>query len=154
MMPCAPLPSSAHPPFDDAAKARAKQLAAAVGKPGTKEPGLLAIHAVLHRKRFRFDEQAYSFYGAKKPRFYEWKPLISCDEAGSASSVASNRIQQMLNHQPEVDVQIKAALYEAWQVELRTIQYFEEQVRCRLLPSSPAALHCISSSHQPYARRW
>jgi hypothetical protein len=68
-------------PFDATAKARAKALAAAVGKPGTREAGLLAIHAVLQKKRFRVEEDAYLFYSVKRRTFYEWKPLVEAAEA-------------------------------------------------------------------------
>ena len=68
-----------NPPFDAAAKAHAKRIAAQAGKPGTQNAGLLAIHAVLHRKRHLRDEDAWSHFGAKRPRFYEWKSLITAD---------------------------------------------------------------------------
>ena len=122
-----------HPVFDAAAKMRAQQLASAAGKASTRAPGLLAIHAVLHRKRFRVDEDAYSFYGVKKQRFYEWKPLITPVESGPGSAATAptepSVLEQMLVRQPAIDAdtQTQQALYEAWQVEVLTIQYYEEQ---------------------------
>jgi hypothetical protein len=80
-------PHQQHPPFDDAARAAAKKVAAGAGKPRTQEAGLLAIHAALHRKRFQRDEEAYTFFGAKKQRFYEWKPVVEKND-GSQLSVA------------------------------------------------------------------
>ena len=76
-------------PFDATAKARAKALAAAVGKPGTREAGLLAIHAVLQKKRFRVEEDAYLFYSVKRRTFYEWKPLVEAAEAHLNALVGS-----------------------------------------------------------------
>ena len=80
-------PHQQHPPFDDAARAAAKKVAAGAGKPRTQEAGLLAIHAALHRKRFQRDEEAYTFFGAKRQRFYEWKPVVEKND-GSQLSVA------------------------------------------------------------------
>ena len=70
-----------HPVFDASARATAQVLAATAGKPGTREPGLLAIHAALHRKRFQLDEDAVAFYQVKRGRYYEWKPVIEPLEA-------------------------------------------------------------------------
>ena len=86
-------PHQQHPPFDDAARAAAKKIAAGAGKPRTQEAGLLAIHAALHRKRFQRDEEAYTFFGAKKQRFYEWKPVVEKND-GSQLSVEQARKQQ------------------------------------------------------------
>ena len=48
-----------HAAFDDAAQQHAAALAAAAGKPGTRYAGLVAIHAVLNRKSFARDEDAW-----------------------------------------------------------------------------------------------
>ena len=81
----------------EAARRAAKELAAAAGKGQTQKAGLLAIHAALHRKRFRVDEDAYKFYGAKKQRFYEWKPFVD-RHTGSQMTVA-----QLYKHLPRVN---------------------------------------------------
>ena len=38
--------------------------------------GLKAAFAVYHRGVFQSDEQAWTFYGSTRQRFYEWKPAI------------------------------------------------------------------------------
>ena len=97
LSPAAQQARSEPPPFDEAARNAAKQLAAAAGKPQTQKAGLLAIHAALHRKRFRVDEAAYNFYGAKKQRFYEWKPRV--EQLSGHASTLSHHFKQ----QPRVD---------------------------------------------------
>jgi hypothetical protein len=67
------MPAGA-PPFDAAAKERAKRVAAAAGKPKTRDEGLKAIHAALHRQHFREERAAWEAYGSTRQRFYEWKP--------------------------------------------------------------------------------
>jgi hypothetical protein len=142
-------------PFDATAKARAKALAAAVGKPGTREAGLLAIHAVLQKKRFRVEEDAYLFYSVKRRTFYEWKPLVEAAEAhlndssgrlesywhlpSSSSQPSSSRwsiaaINQVILTAPRsaahcwflTACSMPQVLYEDWQMEVRTLQYMDE----------------------------
>jgi hypothetical protein len=100
---------SSIPIFDDAAKERAKKLAVDAGKPGTQKPGLVAIHAVLNRKHFRVDEEAYLHYGAKKQRYYEWKPLV---EAASSKSVPPILLQTTLQlaQQPGQQAELRQQL--------------------------------------------
>lgn len=66
-----------HVPFDDAAQQHAATIAASAGKPGTRQQGLVAIHAVLNRKSFARDADAWSHYGSTRQRFYEWKALLN-----------------------------------------------------------------------------
>ena len=66
-----------HAAFDDAAQQHAAELAAAAGKSGTRYAGLVAIHAVLNRKSFARDEDAWKHYGTSRQRFYEWKALLN-----------------------------------------------------------------------------
>jgi hypothetical protein len=66
-----------HAAFDDAAQHHAAELAAAAGKPGTRHAGLVAIHAVLNKKSFARDEDAWRHYGTSRQRFYEWKALLN-----------------------------------------------------------------------------
>ena len=68
---------TAAPPFDDAAKQSARQIAAAAGRPKTRDEGLKAIHAVVHRAAFRSDRCAWEHFGVSQQRFSEWKPLAS-----------------------------------------------------------------------------
>ena len=63
------------PPFDHAAMQRSKRIAAKSGKPKTREEGLKAIHAVLHKGRFATERAAWEAYGVSKQRFYEWKKV-------------------------------------------------------------------------------
>ena len=82
-----------HAPFDDAAQQHAAQLAATAGKPATRLQGLVAIHAVLNRKCFARDEDAWCHYGTSRQRFYEWKALLNgrqqlvCDVFRTVSAV-------------------------------------------------------------------
>ena len=66
-----------HVPFDDAAQQHAATIAASAGKPGTRQQGLVAIHAVLNRKSFARDEDAWLHYKTTRQRFYEWKALLN-----------------------------------------------------------------------------
>ena len=70
------MPAAASPPplFDAAAKERAKRVAVAAGKRKTRDEGLKAIHAVLHRRCFKDERAAWEAYGSSRQRFYEWKP--------------------------------------------------------------------------------
>ena len=65
------------PVFDAAAKARAKAIAAAFGRPKARDAGLLALHAVVHAKTA---DAALQHFGVCRQRFSEWKQLILCDE--------------------------------------------------------------------------
>lgn len=66
------------PEFNDIA---ARQLIARCTEtvPPSERPqlaGLKAAFAVYHRGVFQSDEQAWTFYGSTRQRFYEWKPAI------------------------------------------------------------------------------
>ena len=119
-----------HPPFDDAAKARAKQFASAAGKPDTRAAGLLAIHSVLHRQRFSKDEDCWTHYGSKKQRFYEWKALVQ-----AASKIAAGVPHELVEVRTVATSQatsLETMLEEAQQQEQATKVSAEEQERCEL----------------------
>ena len=67
--PMAPPP----PPFDAAAIAAAKEIAAAHGKPKTRDEGLRAIHSVAHGST---PDEALRHFGVPKQRYSEWKRLL------------------------------------------------------------------------------
>jgi len=66
-----------HMDFDAEARVVAARVAAAAGKPHTREEGLRAIHAVLHRHSFESDRAAWVTSGASRRLFFEWKPLVT-----------------------------------------------------------------------------
>ena len=68
----------APPPFDAAAFEEAKKLAANLND-SPREPGLRAIHAVVHRDcgAFTTDEEAYEHYSAKRDRYYYYKDKLN-----------------------------------------------------------------------------
>ena len=74
------------PPFDDAAKQMARSIAAAAGKPKTRDEGLKAIHAVTHRSLFSTERLAWEHFGTTKQRFYEWKQLATTHHRQGVSS--------------------------------------------------------------------
>lgn len=65
------------PPFDAAAKERAKRVAVSAGKPKTRDEGLLAIHALLNRAQFSSERAAWEAFGVSRQRFYEWRPICN-----------------------------------------------------------------------------
>jgi hypothetical protein len=74
------------PPFDDAAKQMARSIAAAAGKPKTRDEGLKAIHAVTHRSLFSTERLAWEHFGTTKQRFYEWKQIATTHHRQGVSS--------------------------------------------------------------------
>lgn len=90
------MQTNASPPeFNDIA---ARQLVARCTEvaPPSERPqlaGLKAAFAVYHRGVFISDEQAWTFYGSTRQRFYEWKPAIQA----LLSEESSNTIDTLLN---------------------------------------------------------
>ena len=79
----------AAPPFDAAAQARAKRIAAAAGKPRTQDAGLRAIHAVLHKDHFKTERRAWETYGTSMQRLHEWKKLDVAKLAAAQRTLAT-----------------------------------------------------------------
>ena len=107
---------AAAPPFDAAAKAYACRIAAAAGKPKTRDEGLKAIHAALHRTCFSCESDAWKHFGVSRQRFSEWKqaavdppahvtaptpPSIDSEAAAAAARQRKTLLQRERRHGEE-----------------------------------------------------
>ena len=81
------------PAFDAVAKLVAKQRAAALGRPGTRDAGLKALHAALH---VTSADAALEHFGISRQRFSEWTRLLNGAASGNYASTARRKQQSAL----------------------------------------------------------
>ena len=132
-------------PFDAAAKDRAKRIAAAAGKPKTRDEGLKAIHAALHRKHFSDDRAAWEAYGSSRQRFYEWKPHCpenTIDQLMLASAPASAGISVPLPWRAYDLPEIPRSIFAPTGCEAEAEAYLEIEQR-RYLQSLKDTARCL-----------
>ena len=93
------------PPYDTAAQARAKRIAAAAGKPRTQDKGLRAIHAVLHKAHFKTECRAWETYGASMQRFHEWQK-VGVEKLDAAQPALTSAIMPQQNNSAAADTKL------------------------------------------------